>query len=154
MLLNEEVKTLRSLPLFSGVPSAKLKLLAFTSERMSFRAGEVLFHQGDIGDAAYVILSGRAAVLVESADGQSQVAEVADNTIVGEIAILCNNTRSATVKALTPLEALRIGKEEFIKLLTDFPELTIEVVRVLASRLSQTTTELSETRARAAQGKR
>lgn len=153
MLLNDEVKTLRSLPLFCGVPSAKLKLLAFTSERMSFRPGEVLFHQGDVGDAAYVILSGRAAVLVESPEGQAQVAEVADNAIVGEIAILCNNTRSATVKALTTLEVLRIGKEQFLKLMSDFPDLMIEVVRVLASRLSQTTSELTETRARVAQGR-
>jgi CRP-like cAMP-binding protein len=151
VLLNDEVRMLRCVPLFSNVSPAKLKLLAFTSDRVGYREGDVLFHQGDVGDAAYVILSGTAAILADSAKGEIKIAEVGENAIVGEIAILCNVTRTATVKAITPVEALRIQKEQFIKLLTDFPEMTIEVVRVLADRLSQTTSELTEARSRAAQ---
>ncbi len=151
MLLNDEVKMLRQVPLFAGVSPAKLKLLAFTSERVCYRAGEALFHQGDAGDAAYVILSGRADILADSDKGPIKVAEVEENSIVGEIAILCDVTRTATVQAATQVETLRISKENFIKLLTDFPEMTIEVVRVLADRLSQTTAELTEARSRVAQ---
>lgn len=147
-MLNDEAKMLKRVPLFAGLTPAKLKLLAFTSERVVWRAGEVLFRQGDPGDAAYVILSGRAAVLAESDKGPIHVADIEDNAIVGEIAILCGAPRSATVQASTAVEALRIGKDEFLKLLTDFPEMTIEVVRVLAERLSRTTAELTEARAR------
>ncbi len=142
---------LRRVPLFSGVEPAKLKLLAFTSDRVGYRAGEVLFHQGDSGDAAYVVLTGRAEILVDSPGGQYKIAEVENNAIVGEIAILCDVARTATVRAVTAVEALRIRKEHFLKLLTDFPEITIQVMRVLADRLSHTTSELTAARSRARQ---
>jgi CRP-like cAMP-binding protein len=146
VLLNDEVKMLKQVPLFAGVSPAKLKLLAFTSERVLYRADEILFAQGDPGDAAFVILSGRAEVLVDGPSGPIRVAELHENAIVGEIAILCDVARTATV------EALRISKDNFFKLLTDFPEMTIEMVRVLADRLSQTTIELTEARSHAAKG--
>lgn len=149
MLLKDEVQMLRRVPLFAGVDPTKLKLLAFTSDRVNYGAGEVLFRQGDAGDAAYVVLTGRADILVEAPGGQIKVAEVENNAIVGEIAILCDVSRTATVKATTNVEALRISKEHFLKLLTDFPEMTIEIMRVLASRLSRTTMELTDERARA-----
>ncbi|MBP2234414.1 CRP-like cAMP-binding protein [Sinorhizobium kostiense] len=149
MLLKDEVEMLRRIPLFSGLPPAKLKLLAFTSDRVMFSAGENLFHQGDIGDAAYVILSGKADVLVSTPGGQLKVAEVEENSIVGEIAILCNTPRTATLTTTAPLEALRIRKDDFLKLLADFPEMAVEIMRVLADRLSQTTSELTEARSRA-----
>ncbi|PTM98640.1 cyclic nucleotide-binding domain-containing protein [Mycoplana dimorpha] len=149
MLLKDEVQMLRRVPLFAGVDPTKLKLLAFTSDRVTYGIGETLFRQGDTGDAAYVILTGKADVLVETPGGQIKVAQIEDNSIVGEIAILCDVSRTATVKAATNLEALRISKEHFLKLLTDFPEITIEIVRVLADRLSRTTIDLSDERARA-----
>jgi CRP-like cAMP-binding protein len=151
MLLNDEVLRLQQVPLFAGLELTKLKLLAFTSDRVSYGAGEVLFHQGDAGDAAYVILTGTAQILVDSAQGPIKVAELGENSIIGEIAILCDATRTATVKAETSIEALRIRKEQFLKLLTDFPEVMIEVMRVLADRLSQTTMALTEERSKAHQ---
>jgi CRP-like cAMP-binding protein len=142
---------LRQVPLFAGLEPAKLKLLAFSSDRVSYGAGEVLFRQGDAGDAAYVILSGKAEILVDSEQGPIKVAELGENAIIGEIAILCDAARTATVKAETPIETLRIRKEQFIKLLTDFPEVMLEVMRVLAERLSQTTAALTEERSKARQ---
>lgn len=148
MLLKDEVKMLQQLPLFAGVPPTKLKLLAFTSDRISFRAGDTMFRQGDSGDAAYVILTGKADILVDSPTGQIKVAEVDYNSIVGEIAILCDVSRTATVRASEPMEVLKISKEDFLKLLNDFPEIAIEIMRVLASRLSHVTSELTEVRSR------
>ncbi|MBN9070640.1 MAG: cyclic nucleotide-binding domain-containing protein [Rhizobiales bacterium] len=148
MLLKDEVGMLKRVPLFSGVEPGKLKLLAFTSDRVSYSAGQVLFRQGEEGDAAYVILSGTADILVETDGGQIKVAEVEPNAIVGEIAILCDVSRTATVKANERLEALRIRKEHFLRMLRENPEMTIEIVRVLAGRLSTTTAELSAERSR------
>ena len=148
MILNDEVRILRQVPLFAGMESAKLKLLAFTSDRVSYVAGEVLFNQGDVGDAAYLVLSGTADILVDSPNGRIKVAEVGANSIVGEIAILCDAARTATVRAADPIEALRIRKEPFLELLVDFPEVTIGVMRVLADRLSQTTMALTEERSK------
>ena len=71
MSLNEEVEVLRRVPLFARIDPAKLKLLAFTSERLVFPAGSELFHQGDTGDAAYILLDGEADILVDAAEGRS-----------------------------------------------------------------------------------
>ncbi len=100
------------------------------------------------GDAAYVVLSGTADILVDSPAGEIKVAEVDINSIVGEIAILCDVSRTATVKATSPLEALKISKEHFLKLLSDFPEMAVEIMRVLADRLNHTTSELTVARSR------
>lgn len=146
MLLKDEVGMLRRIPLFAGVEPSKLKLLAFTSDRVSYNAGQTLFNQGDEGDAAYVILSGTADILVDSAAGPIKVAEAEPNSIVGEIAILCDVSRTATVKAAGQLETLRIRKEDFLRLLKEFPEMTVEILRVLADRLSHTTADLIDAR--------
>lgn len=144
--LTEEVDILRRIPLFSGIDPAKLKLLAFASERMDYDAGQNLFRQGEVGDAAYVIVNGVADIIVETANGEIPVAEFKDNAFIGEIAILCDVPRTATVRAKTKLEVLKVKKEHFLGLIRDFPELGIEVMRELASRLSKTTAELSDTR--------
>ena len=146
MQLKDEVDLLRRVPLFAGVAPSKLKLLAFTSDRVSYRPGDVLFKQGDPGDAAYVVLSGTADILVSAGDGDIKVASIETNSIVGEIAILCDVARTATVRASAPLETLRIKKDHFIRLLAEFPEMAVEIMRVLADRLSRTTAELSEAR--------
>ena len=78
--------------------------------------------------------------------GRSRLRNSTPNSIVGEIAILCDVSRTATVRATGPLEALRIRKDHFLRLLREFPEMTIEIVRVLAGRLSNTTAELIEAR--------
>jgi CRP-like cAMP-binding protein len=147
MILKEEVELLRRVPLFAGVEPPKLKLLAFTSDRMSFEAGQILFEQGDPGDAAYVVLHGSAEVLVNRAGSQIKVADLEKNAIVGEIAILCDVPRTATVRAQDRLETLKISKDQFLRLLAEFPDMAIEIMRVLADRLGRTTAELSEARA-------
>ena len=146
MPLNDEVELLRHVPLFAAIPPAKLKLLAFTSDKIAYDAGQVLFNQGDRGDAAFVLLSGMADVLIDSPAGQIRVDTIGANAIVGEMAIICDAARTATIKATAPVEALRIRKDQFLRLLGEFPEMAIEVMRVLADRLNHTTAALTEAR--------
>jgi CRP/FNR family transcriptional regulator, cyclic AMP receptor protein len=147
MSLTKDLGVLRNIPLFAKVDPAKLKLLAFTSERLAYLPGDELFHQGDHGDAAYIILEGGADILVDTPKGTIKVASLGKNDIVGEIAILCDVPRTATVVAHSDLEALRVSKEGFLHLVTQFPQVGIEVMSALASKLHQTTTALTEARA-------
>jgi len=146
MLLKDEVDLLKRVPLFAKMEPAKLKLLAFTSDRMCFQPQQVLFHQGDDGDAAYVIMKGEVDIVAETPNGDIPLARVGENAIVGEIAILCEVPRTATVKAFTRIDTLRIEKEHFLRLIREFPEIGIEVMRELADRLTRTTAELSQAR--------
>ena len=144
MSLNEEVEILRRVPLFARIEPSKLKLIAFTSERMTFEKDEVLFRQGDMGDAAYIVLQGDADVLVNSQQGQIRVAGLGQNDIVGEIAILIDVPRTATVRACSRLVTLRITKELFFRLITEFPQIAVEIMRELAIRLEKTTGDLRD----------
>jgi CRP-like cAMP-binding protein len=144
MNLNEEVEILKGIPLFSKIEPAKLKLIAFTGERMNYAAGQELFHQGDLGDAMYVILSGVADVLLERQDGQIKVAEMKKNSFVGDIAILRDVPRTATIKAREPVTTLKISKDMFYRLVGELPEVAIEVMRELAHRLEDTNQKLRE----------
>ena len=149
-LLSNEVELLRRVPLFSGIEPTKLKLLAYTSDVVTYNPGQVLFRMGDAGDAAYVIIQGGAEVTVTTEAGDIPIAQLKDGDFLGEIAILCDTPRTATVTASSELKTLRIRKEPFFELLRQFPEMAIEMTRLLAERLSRTTAELVETRKRAA----
>jgi CRP-like cAMP-binding protein len=142
--LNEEVELLRNIPLFANIEPSKLKLLAFTSERLTFESGQELFHQGDQGDAAYIIVEGTADVLVDAPTGPFKVATLGKNDFVGEIAILCDVPRTATVTASSRLTTLKISKELFFRLISEFPQMAVEFMRELAQRLEKTTADLRE----------
>lgn len=146
MLLKDEVDLLRKVPLFAHLDPAKLKLLAFTSTRASFKPGQELFHQGDEGDAAYLILSGEAEVVADTPSGEVPVASIGQNAVVGEIAILCEVPRTASVRATSRLETLKIEKEHFLRLIREFPDMGVEIMRELGQRLTKTTAELSQAR--------
>jgi len=144
MGLLDEVELLRKIPIFSKIEPSKLKLLAFTSERLTYAEGDVLFEQGDAGDAAYIIIGGKADVVVDTPGGPLIVATLDENEIVGEIAILCDVPRTATVKAKTEVTTLRITKDLFFSLVVEFPQIAVEIMRELAHRLEVTTARLRE----------
>jgi CRP/FNR family transcriptional regulator, cyclic AMP receptor protein len=148
MSLIQDVEVLRNIPLFAKVDPAKLKLLAFTSERLQYASGDELFHQGDDGDAAYVILEGQADILVDTPKGAVKVARLGKNDIIGEIAILCDVPRTATVVAHSDLATLRVSKEGFFHLVTQFPQVGVEVMSALATKLYRTTQALTAARTR------
>jgi len=144
MSLQQEFELLRKIPMFANIEPAKLKLLAFTSERISYADGDVLFRQGDPGDAAFLIIAGRADVTIETDKGPLPVASLGDHDFVGEIAILCDVPRTATVTARSDLVALRINRDLFFRLIGEFPEIAKEIMRELADRLLRTNAQLRE----------
>ena len=146
MSLNEEVELLRNIPMFARIEPSKLKLLAFTSERLTFQDGQDLCVQGGDGDSAFIIIDGAADVIVDSPNGPLTVAAMSKNDVVGEIAILCDVSRTATVRATSDLTALKISKDLFFRLVTEFPQMAVEIMRVLAARLNTTTAQLMQAR--------
>ena len=148
MSILTEVELLRRIPLFSNIDTSRLKLLAFTSERLTFENGAILFREGDRGDSAYLILTGKVDISVGSPNGDVLVASVGANNIVGEMSLLCEIPRSATVTAAEPLDTLRIKKDQLFGLLRDLPQMTLEIMRELALRLNNVNRELSAAHAK------
>jgi CRP-like cAMP-binding protein len=135
MSLKQEFEVLRRVPMFAEIEHAKLKFLAFMCERVGFDAGNRFMQQGDLADAAYLILDGHAEVILETPDGPVIVATLGVNEIVGEMGILGNAPRAATVRAKDRLIAPRISKEPFMRMLREFPTVTVSIMQELAQRL-------------------
>jgi CRP-like cAMP-binding protein len=147
-LLKEDVEVLREVPIFASVDPGKLKLLAFASQRLVFDEGQILCKEGDRGEQAFVIVKGAADVYVRAGETDIRVAQLGRNDFVGDIAILCDSPRTATVKAASRCETLVIGKSQLMGLLKSFPEMGIAMMRVLAQRLERTSHALAEAQRR------
>lgn len=143
MSLNEAVNIMREIPLFRKVDPKQLKVVAMMGETRTYRAGERLFEKGDDGDAAFIILEGAVDVLVPEAGGEQAVAQLGKGEIFGEIAVLCDQTRSTAIAAHSDLEVLRLDRSVVLNLMREFPDIALEMVRVLGRRLERTTRELS-----------
>lgn len=143
MSLKQEFELLRRVPFFAEIEPARLKLLAFMSERVAFEAGKTLFRQGDAADAAYLIIDGHADVIIESRGGPVVVATLGANETVGEMGIVSNVPRTATVCAKDRLITLRIAKEPFMRMIREFPNMAVSVMQEMAQRLESTNNKLS-----------
>src|SRR3546814_13538489 len=97
MSLNEEVELLRRIPLFAKIEPSKLKLLAFTSQRLTYKPGDVLCRQGDPGDAAFVIVNGVADVSVDTPSGPLTVAPRSEARRVGQACVSTFRSRWSPV---------------------------------------------------------
>ena len=144
MSVNKEAELLKDLPLFNKVDLAKLKLLAFTSERLSYYDNQIIFNEGDPGDAAYIILSGTAVVSITQGSKVLELDRIKKGGFVGDISLLCDVPRTATITAQDSLTTLQIKKDTFFSLIAEFPEIAIEMMRVLASRLDSTNKQLRD----------
>jgi CRP/FNR family cyclic AMP-dependent transcriptional regulator len=142
MSLKQEFELLRRVPIFAEIEPAKLKLLAFMSERVGFDPGKQLVRQGDQADAAYLIIEGHAEVIFETPAGPVTVATLGANDFVGEMGILGNVPRVATVRAKDRLIALRISKEPFMRMVREFPNMAVSIMQELAERLESTNNQL------------
>ena len=143
MSLKQEFELLRRVPIFAEIEPSRLKLLAFMSERVGFDPGKRLMQQGDPADAAYLIIDGHAEVVLETSAGPVIVATLGANDFVGEMAILGDVPRNATVRAKDRVIALRISKEPFMRMVREFPTMAVSIMRELAQRVDLTNHQLS-----------
>ncbi len=145
MSLEQEVELIRRFPIFSKMAPAKQKLLCFSSERLTYNAGQEIFHMGDPGDSCYIVIEGQVDISVDRPHGKESLhlGTVGANEIVGEIAIFGQVPRTATATASTRLEVLRISAELFRSVIRENPDAAVELIRSLAERLANTTAILT-----------
>lgn len=139
MTLEQEVELVRQIPIFSKIDPAMQKLLCFSSERLTYEPGQVMFYVGDAADAAYVVIEGVAEMTVPTPAGVIVVNTLGRNDVIGEIAIFGSVPRTATATAKTRLETLRISRDMLVEVIRKNPDAAIEMIRILASRLANTT---------------
>ena len=112
--------------------------------RISFSLGEAIFTEGEPGNKMYLIQKGNVEVL----KGDAVVARLGAGEPIGEMSLLLDEPRSATVRALNSVEALEITGENFGEILTKRPGIGRTIMKALAQRLKVTTKALSEAQAK------
>ncbi len=124
---------LTRVPIFSKLAGGELDALLALTKTRSLAARQEVFHKGDEGDQVFVILRGRLKVLSTSEDGGEVVFGIVDpGEVVGELALLSGERRTATLTAIEPCELLVIERRDF---LSGHPEVAAKLLEVLAERL-------------------
>ncbi|MFQ5534369.1 MAG: Crp/Fnr family transcriptional regulator [Sphingomonadales bacterium] len=141
--LEKRLTLLKRASLFSSIEESKLKLLAFTADDVHFAKGDVLFRQGVLNDEAYILAEGTAEAVWKSPTGARVIAILERFDVVGEIALLSDVPRMTTVTATSPITALRIEKEVFVRLIEEYPRIAVAIIRELAKVIHRTTRQLS-----------
>jgi MFS family permease len=128
----DEVELLRRVPIFAPLPAPELERLAKALVPVEVQAGAAVFRQGEAGDRVYVVRDGSAEV---EADGE-RVRELGPGDVFGEIALIRDVPRTATVRALTALELLALERDVFVATLTHHPPSAQAAGSIVAARLA------------------
>jgi signal transduction histidine kinase len=146
------LKDLRKSPLFQGLSDDELQQLMDMAEPVSLRAGEILIKQGDLGDSAYVVISGEFEIQKQAGQSLIKIDVRNPGDVVGEMALLSQSPRNASVIARTDCETLRIPKEAFEKLLSSSTKASLAVLHWVMARLTQNESLLHQQEKMAALG--
>jgi CRP/FNR family cyclic AMP-dependent transcriptional regulator len=129
---------LRAVPLFSSVPDEQLRMLATVVTRRSVTRGATIMVAGDLTDSLYIVLSGRLKVMMSDAEGKEVILSIlGPGEFFGEMGLIDDSPRSASVVAIEPCELLSIAKRDFSKCLADNFEMAMAVMRGLVRRLRE-----------------
>ncbi len=132
-----KVQALKSAPLFDGLSRKELTHLARVSEDLEVEPGKVLCKEGDIGHEFFVIVDGKIKVTRKG----RRVATRGGGDFVGEIALLEDVRRTATVTAESPVRLFVLTRNDFRHLLDENPGVERKVLRALARRLVETSSD-------------
>ena len=119
-------------PLFAGLAESELLGLGACAHRRIYRRGEYIFHQGDTGDAVFVLTEGRVKVIFASEDGDEMIlATLQPPDIFGELALIDGGPRSASIQTLEPTTVLTLTRATLLDLMSRQPGVTDGVLRSL-----------------------
>ena len=128
-----QVTLLGTVPLFEALNDRELASLSRRIRRLHAEPGDLLVLEGQRGREFFVILAGQAAVMRDD----DTVATLGTGDWFGELALLANAPRNATVAALTPMELFVLGDSEFSALLRELPQLARKLLAGMARRVRQ-----------------
>lgn len=132
---NSKVELLKRAPLFSGCSKNELGALAMTADELDLRDGTVLTREGRPGREFFVLIEGTVAV---TRNGK-KLDDLGPGDWIGEIALLTQMPRTATVTATSPLRVLVITDRAFRRLVEEMPSIALKVLETLGDRLAHDT---------------
>ncbi len=140
LAMNMDQDVLKHSPLFRNMSNYQIRKAILISEIQHFKAGELLIKQGTTGRKMFLLLSGEAVVTRHEDEGEQTIAELGAGAVLGEVGYVREIERTANVRALTPVQALRFDYERMRRDLRYFPRivaaLNFNISRILGERLA------------------
>ncbi|HXC72460.1 MAG TPA: DUF1003 domain-containing protein [Pyrinomonadaceae bacterium] len=137
--LSDEAQSLARVPLFQRLEPHELEHLADEVEQVNYKAGEIIFHEYDAGDALYVVEEGSVRIWVTDEDvRQVTLTELTPGQFFGELSVLDRGQRSSSASAIVDTHLHRLSSDNFQKFLMEHPDCAIDVICEIGARLRQT----------------
>lgn len=130
------LRLLRAHQVFRELPEQALKDLVVRSDRIDYAANEIMLQQGEASDSALLITQGEADVFVDTAQGTVQLGRSASGALIGEIGVFADLPRTASVRARTMVEALKISRDDMLQIGGDNPAFLRAVLKQLGERIA------------------
>jgi len=132
----ENVIFLKKTSLFSQVKTSELRAVATIAEELSFGPGDEVVKESDIGDSAYIIKEGRIKITKKTSDAAMvDLAELSSGECFGEMSLFDEESRSASAYALTGCRVLRIGRDDLVDVMAQYPFIAVELLKIFVQRL-------------------
>jgi predicted metal-dependent HD superfamily phosphohydrolase len=128
---------IRSIPMLNTIEPAQIEKLLANSSKLSFQDKAILFHKGDEADNLFLVLGGEVEVIIEDGAVTHKVSILGHGQLFGELALLNNISRNATLRACGNLEVLKIDAETFFEILRTNPGVALAMMQQLADKLAR-----------------
>lgn len=130
---------IRDLPLLARLPDDDLQALAARGRVRRFAAGTTIFHEGDPGDALYVVVEGRVRISrISGAGGEATLALMGPGDCFGDLALFDGRPRSATATATSATRTFVVWREDFVNWVRERPAASLALLETLSLRLRRT----------------
>jgi hypothetical protein len=140
----EHIELLRSSPIFAGLADRDLDLLAELAHPVDVPCDQIVIEEGQEGDTLYLVLDGQLEVYTQRDDRYVRLALINRGQIVGEMAVLQQAPRTASVRALCDTRLLMISQAAFIRMLMKNAGALREVLRTVTARVRETESRLQQ----------
>lgn len=144
--IESKIVFLRRVPIFGGVDDENLTKVASITSEKSYSKKNIVFHEGDYGDALYIIKSGRIKIAKVALDGREKTLTILKGgDFFGEMAIFDDMPRSATAESMdNDVRLLSISKNDFERLIIENPSIAIRIMKDLTRRIRQVNEQVQD----------
>lgn len=134
--LGEKILLLKEIEIFSGLSAAELAAIAAVTKELDYPEGKTIIKQKDVGETVFLIIKGRVEVIMEQADGKKVMLDhIGSGGAFGEMALIDDAPRSATIRTIEPSQFLILHKQEFKETAMEFPRIALQICSVLSRRI-------------------
>ena len=144
MSIEDDIAFLERVPTLALLGRDALRILAIGAESRYLHDGNVLFSQGELADAGYVVQEGLLSL--EPVRGAAEPLTVGPGTLLGELAMLTETTRAVTATALEPSTVIRISRTLFLKMLEGYPEAAVRLRDSFLARAEHSESDMHRVR--------